>query len=106
MDSGRWKISSGGGSYALWGPDGHELFFRTPDSLMRVAIDTEAAFRPGNPERLIESSAYYLSPFVRSFDISPDGQRFLMIKEGAASDADDPYAGLTRLIVVQNWFES
>ena len=110
VESGRWQISSGGGSHPLWGPDGHELFFRTLEgALMRVAIDTgdtEPAFRRGNPESLIESSAYYLNPFFRSFDISPDGQRFLMIKEGAAaSDADDPFAGLTRLVVVQNWFE-
>ena len=113
VDSGRWQISSGGGFHALWGPDGHELFFRTSEgALMRVTIDTgdtgdtDSAFRPGNPERLIEAGAYFLGPLARTFDISPDGRRFLMIKEGvAASDADDPYGELTRLIVVQNWFQ-
>jgi hypothetical protein len=28
-----------------------------------------------------------------------------MIKEGASSTDEDPYAGLTRIIVVQNWFQ-
>ena len=106
VDSGRWQISSGGGTYPLWGADGHELFFRTFNGLMRVAIETEPTFLPGKPGDFIKSDAYYMNPFARSFDISPDGQRFLMIKEDAGSDADDPYAGTTRLIVVQNWFES
>ncbi len=102
----RWQVSSGGGAYALWGPDGHELFFKSPaDDLMRVEIDTEPEFRAGNPERIVEAGSYYVNLFYRSFDISPDGQRFLMIKQGAASGADDPFAGLTRLIVVENWFE-
>ena len=106
VDSGRWQISSGGGFNALWGPDGHELFFRTRDgSVMRVEIDTEPEFRAGNPESIIEPGSYYVNARDRSFDISPDGQRFLMLQEGAASNADDPLAGLTRLIVVQNWFE-
>ena len=106
VDSGRWPISTGGGINPLWGPDGHELFFRTREGhVMRVAIDTEPEFRAGNPESIIAPGSYLVHPRDRSFDISPDGQRFLMIKQGAASDAEDPYAGLTRLIVVQNWFE-
>jgi hypothetical protein len=50
---------------------------------------------------LIEPSSYYYNPQNRAFDISPDGERFLMLRPLA----DDRYAGLTRLIVVQNWFE-
>ena len=106
VDGGRWQISTGGGINALWGPDGHELFFRTRvGHVMRVEYDIEPEFRAGNPESIIEPGSYRVNPFYRSFDISPDGQRFLMMKEGAASGADVPFAGLTRLIVVQNWFE-
>ena len=105
VDSGRWQISSDGGERPLWGPDGRELFFRPPNGdLMRVAIETDPNFRAGNPERIFEGSSYYANPFRRSFDISPDGQRFLMIQEGGSSTDEDPYAGLTRIIVVQNWF--
>ena len=105
VDEGRWQISTGGGDKALWGPDGHELFFKTPaGEMMRVETDTEP-FRPGNPERLFDVGSYFSESFERSFDISPDGQRFLMVKEGVVSDEEDLYAGLTRLIVVQNWFE-
>ena len=72
---------------------------------MRVALETDPNFRAGNPERILERGSYYVNPFRRSFDISPDGQRFLMIKEGATSTDEDPYAGLIRIIVVQNWFQ-
>ena len=37
----------------------------------------------------------------RTYDISPDGERFLMIKEGGLGDETEP----TQLILVQNWFE-
>ena len=38
----------------------------------------------------------------RSYDVAPDGQRFLMIKEGGgAEDASAPAS----LIIVENWFE-
>ena len=36
----------------------------------------------------------------RTYDISPDGERFLMVKENA-DDEDTP----TEFVLVQNWFE-
>ena len=38
----------------------------------------------------------------RTYDVSPDGQRFLMIKEGGVADEPAPSA---RLVLVQHWFE-
>jgi hypothetical protein len=38
---------------------------------------------------------------LRTYDVSPNGERFLMIKEGGASDETPP----AELILVQNWFE-
>ncbi len=37
----------------------------------------------------------------RSYDVAPDGQRFLMIKEGTPAESGTPPS----LILVQNWFE-
>ena len=37
--------------------------------------------------------------FLRSYDVEPDGMRFLMIKEDPAE------SGPARVKVVQNWFE-
>jgi hypothetical protein len=40
------------------------------------------------------------APFARNYDISPDGRRFLMIKQ-----AGDPTSAPPQIIVVQNWHE-
>ena len=113
VDSGRWQISTVGGARPLWAPDGRELFYLTNDGLMGVAVDVDvdveagSGFRHGTPE-LIFSGQYAgtstaLVSQNRTYDISPDGQRFLMLKTGGMSDPDDPFAGLTQIHVVQNW---
>ncbi len=61
---------------------------------------TEPAFTRGGPEVLF--TGRYISAAGRKYDISPDGQQFLMVKE--ARQRDDTSA-LTQLIVVLNWFE-
>jgi len=41
-------------------------------------------------------------PFqIANYDVSPDGQRFLMIKPDEQSSSSSP----TQIVVVQNWFE-
>ena len=95
------QISVGGGREPLWSPDGRELFFRSPNGLMAVPVlDTEPTFRAGSAESLFEQQ---YATFIerRNYDIAADGQRFLMIKETAASDG----ATAQQLVVVLNWFE-
>ncbi len=42
------------------------------------------------------------TPVPRTYDVSPDGQKFLMIKEARpAGDAPPP----PQLVIVQNWTE-
>ncbi len=53
----------------------------------------------GNPEAVLERS-YYFRPGVRTYDVSADGQRFLMIKDRGADETTQ-----TELILVQNWTE-
>ena len=98
--SGKWQISSAGGSHPVWARSGRELFYRSSGEMiemMAVAIETEPAFAPGNPTGLFEDP--YLRNLRRNYDISLDGQRFLMIKEGSSNDAP------RELHVVLNWFE-
>ena len=109
VDEGRWPISAGGGSGPVWGPNGRELFYvrREGDitTLMVVSYDTEPTFRPGTSSAIFEgpyASQMSLRGGVKLYDVSPDGQRFLMIRErGLAGETTDQVA----LVLVQNWFE-
>jgi len=87
-----------GGGEPLWSPDGTELFYRSGDQVMVVSVQTEPTFRAGRPEVLFEGS--YRSTQnpagLQYYDLSPDGERFLMIKKD-----DDP----AQINVVLNWFE-
>ena len=106
-DGGRWQVSTGGGVKPLWGPTGRELFYLNPvGTLMGVPVETDPSLSLGNAEVVVEG-AYFTRGAGRTYDISPDGQRFLMIREGGASgsNAEDPFAGLTQIHVVQNWSE-
>jgi Tol biopolymer transport system component len=91
------KISTGGGYHSAWSADGKELFYRNGDKMMAVTIETEPELKVTNSEVLFEGQ-YYTGRY-RNYDVSFDGQRFLMIKESE----DQPAA--TQLIVVLNWFE-
>ena len=69
--------------------------------MMVVTIETEPTFLWGVPRPLFTGA--YITPTYPTFTISPDGQRFLMIKGPAQTEEVAP--GLTQLNVVDNWFE-
>jgi len=99
-DDVKYVVSEEGGGQPVWSPDGTELFYRNGDRMMAVSVQKDPAFRRGRPEVLFEG-AYASSRFVAGYpyyDISPDGQRFLMIKEETAQEAG-------QINVVLNWFE-
>jgi serine/threonine-protein kinase len=101
VNTGRWPVSTAGGIRPLWAPNGRELVYVSPTgALMRVGV-VPAASWASTPPTLLVKEGYYVSPldYGRTFDISPDGQRFLMIKDGSA----DATAAAASLIVVQHW---
>jgi serine/threonine protein kinase/Tol biopolymer transport system component len=102
VDAGRWQVSISGGTQPLWARDGRELFYRAGAAMMAVPVQPGPAFVFESPAVVFEEP--YLVGFGgRAYDITPDGQRFLMLKEGADGTAAE--APPDRLIVVQNWFE-
>jgi serine/threonine-protein kinase len=99
----RWQISSGGGKQPLWSRDGRELFYRDfGGALLAASVTLTPTFTPGPVVKLFENASYFgsgSSMSGRTYDLSLDGSRFLMIKQQAiAGDA-------AALIVVLNWFE-
>ena len=105
VNSGHWQVSTGGGTRPLWARNGQELFYVSPTgALMRVGVERGAvvgghAADAAGQGRLRHGCRRSIAG--RTYDIAPDGQRFLMIK-----DADsDQTAVPTSLIVVQHWGE-
>jgi serine/threonine-protein kinase len=100
VDSGgKWQVSSGGGRYPLWSPNGRELFYVSPDGVMAVSVETDRTFRRGRPQRL------FSGPYLGCWDISSDGKRFLMLKSSASRDSASEAIGPHKINIVLNWFE-
>jgi Tol biopolymer transport system component len=93
---GRVMVSKGGATPggAIWRADGKELFYIAPDgTLMSVAVDMQPTFRVGGTPQAL----FKLPRNVLFFDVSPDGERFLVpVPEGAGASTP-PYK------VVLNW---
>jgi serine/threonine-protein kinase len=82
---GKRQISADGGSEALWSANGREIFFRSGDRLMSTEVDASGA--PASRPRVIFEGRYERLPWgTRNYDVSRDGQRFLMLKSQAAAE--------------------
>jgi len=93
---GRWTVSTDGGTVPVWSKDGRELFYRSEGRMMAVDVRTEPTFSAGTPRTLLD--AQQLAGYADPFDVSLDGERFLLV--------EDERAGLKRsLVVVLNWTE-
>jgi eukaryotic-like serine/threonine-protein kinase len=97
---GKWQISTEGGTEPIWNPNGRELFYRSGDKVMAVEITTQPSFAAGKPRMLFERQYTPTPATLPNYNVSPDGQRFLMLKPSESAEA-----GPTQINIVQNWFE-
>jgi len=93
-------VSTNGGNTPVWSRDGSELFYFEGNSLMSVAVNTaRPTFTMGTPTKLFEGNFKSSLGIGANYDVTPDGQRFIMI-ELVKSET------ITRQInIVLNWFE-
>ena len=101
VEGGQWRVSTTGGTRPLWARSGKELFYLGADgTLLRVSVEADGSiWKHGSPTKLFERR-YYVGPNSgRSYDVTADGLRFLMVK-AAGTDAT---AAPAELIVVQHW---
>ena len=96
----RKQISVDGGVEVAWARRGQqlELIYRVGQRLMSVAFANTPDVSIGTPQALFEGPYLLGSPGGHNYDVTPDGERFLMIK-AANEGAPD------QLHVVLNWFE-
>ncbi|MHC4067945.1 MAG: TolB family protein [Planctomycetota bacterium] len=87
---GRWQVSPHG-SAPLWSPDGQELYFQqqTPEgriAVFAVEVTDAPTFTSGRVTRLFEGPFVGSIVFGRSYDVAPDGERFLMVRQPVGGD--------------------
>ena len=105
VDAGKWQVSTAGGTAPLWARSGRELFFVNSNREM-VAVPVTvagASLQLGERKTLFRlRDEYYLTEQENytPFDISPDGQRFLMARQVRAAERERG-----TLLFVDNWFE-
>jgi serine/threonine-protein kinase len=101
----REPIGSGGSP--SWRNDGRELYFVQNASedgplkvrVMAVPMTTTPTLTIGTPKLLFEGPFRIDGPF-RGYDVTPDGQRFLMVRA-----VEQPPTRITHMVLVQNWLE-
>lgn len=94
---GKWQISTEGGIEPVWARSGRELFYRAGDKILSVAIDSSAGFKASSPRVVVAGqSRLETVTLLPTFDVSSDGQRFVLIK---SEQEQSP----TRLNIVVNW---
>jgi serine/threonine-protein kinase len=107
VDRMKSPVSTGGGRQPLWSADGRELFYRdSRGAVVGVTVKAVGNTLEAGASTTLVPEGYYSGgggTFGRTYDVSADGKRFLMIKE--ASDAKEADAPTPTITVVQNWTE-
>ena len=100
-DGAKRQVSIGGGQMPVWNRNGRELFYASRDgTLMSVAMRAGSTrLEPADPQPMFPlqfDASGELSWQHFPYDVSPDGQRFLVIRRAPGVEQDG-------LVVVDNW---
>ncbi len=68
---------------------------------MAMPVEPGPDLQAGIAESLFDMAAYFGSPLHRHWDVSPDGRRFLMLRQTGAATNE----GELEIVLIQNWFE-
>ena len=95
---GKWQISTAGGRAPHWTRGGREIVYQAPgDVIMAAEVRAEPTFQTGIPKALFQADLR--PPPGGQFDVTPDGERFL-VNLKPADEISDP------VTLVQNWAAS
>jgi eukaryotic-like serine/threonine-protein kinase len=103
VTQGRYQVSAAGGTQPHWARGGGELFYVAPDgALMSVRTSEGTAWKASAPTKVVTRQYFHGggANFSRTYDVSPDGKRFLMLKDKPSDQAPAP----AKVVVVRNWF--
>ena len=98
VGAGRVQVSAGGGLYPMWlAQTGSALFYVRPDGRLFAVPMRDGA--PAGPAKLTVDGGFHTAPNPRTFDISPDGRRLLMIEDVPGTG----WAAPAGIVIVLNW---
>jgi serine/threonine-protein kinase len=102
VSAGKWQISTRGGLKPAWSRTGREVFYVDgTNALMSVPVQTTPTFSAATPVKVFDAKFYNGGP-GRTFDVSRDGQKFLMVKE---PQVDQTTSTASSMVLVVNWLE-
>ncbi|MEO8637031.1 MAG: protein kinase [Gemmatimonadales bacterium] len=92
-------VSRNGGTEVRWAHSGRELYFKGDGEhqLMAVPVAPGPGFLAGTPRPLFDLANYREARNRPQYDVSPDGQRFLMIRKLSGDDA-------AAVVFAEHWF--
>ena len=97
-NDGKWLVSTDGGIEPVWAHSGRELFYKGSGNLMVVEVLPGPTFVTGERRVLFSIRGFRSSIVHQFYDVTPDDQRFVMIRNLGGQEASE-------LIVVENLFE-
>ncbi|MBA2291775.1 MAG: protein kinase [Gemmatimonadales bacterium] len=89
----RVQVSSDGGTEPLWDRTGSTLYYRAPNGITANTVTTAGGFLVG-ARRVALPGRDLAAPTHPSYDVSPDGSRFLVLRQTG---------GEAKAIVIHNW---
>ena len=96
----KWIVSTAGGTEPVWTRGGRELIYRNGNQVLSVSVTQDPRIELSAPRVLFNGR--YLASRAPSgsqfFDVSSDGDRFVMIRP-------DPNSELKKIQFVLNWFD-
>jgi Tol biopolymer transport system component len=92
---GKWQVSAEGGNEPRWSGNGRELFYLNGNAMMAVDVRTSPTFNSAKP-RVLFKGAYETPGGVMNYAVTPDGQKFIMLKKQAEVSSPE-------IDVVMNW---
>jgi serine/threonine-protein kinase len=98
--SAKWQVSTAGGTEPAWSPNGRELFYiNGRGEMVSAEITPGTAFGVGRQHSLFSVTQLYRPGPIPMYSVSSDGQRFLMVREGEASQQSE-------LVLAENWLQT
>ena len=98
--SGKWLISTGGGTLPVWARSRKQLFYRESGNIMGVDVTTQPVFSASTPRVIVPVAVTApLSNGLENFDVTPDGKHFLVHQQSIEAGQS------LQINVVLNWIE-